>query len=106
MWHEDHPLLAYRSPGVEQPAAREFPWGILSLSFGLCAALVVPIFDAVARVPGYLQSPILLTEAAAGLLAIGSGIVAAFARIERARGIVGVCLGLIGLIVMPMLARA
>lgn len=103
---DDRPVLPYQGPGVEQPERRGFPWGMLSLTLGICAAVVVPIFDFVTRVPGYLESPILITGMAAGMLAIGSGIGAAFVRSERARGIAGACLGLVGCMLLSMLARA
>ena len=41
-----------------------------------------------------------------GLLAIGSGIGATIGRSERTRGIIGACLGVMGLILMPTVARA
>lgn len=85
---------------------RGFPWGMLSLALGVCASVGVPIFDSVMLVPGHLQSAILMTGWCAGLLAIGSGIGAAFVRAERTRGIIGPCLGFIGFVLIGMLARA
>ena len=103
---DDRPVLPYQGPDAEKPATRGFPWGMLSLTLGVCAAVGIPIFGFLTRVPGYLQSPILITGGVTGVLAIGSGVGAIFVRAERTRGIIGMCLGFMGLMLMPMLGRA
>src|SRR5947208_7354262 len=62
---DDRPVLPHEPSGAGQRAARGFPWGMLSLTFGVCAVVGMPTFDSVIKVPGYLQSPILITGGAA-----------------------------------------
>jgi hypothetical protein len=102
---DDGPVLPYEVPRVQKPRARGFPWGTLSLTLGISAAFAVPLFDSVTQVPGFVQSPILITGMVSSWLAIGSGIGAAFVRSERTRGLIGACLGFAGSILWPTLAR-
>jgi hypothetical protein len=103
---DDRPVMPYQGPSGEQPIRRRFPLGIISLWSGVCAVAGIPIVDAVIRIPLYLQLPILITGAAAGVLAIGTGVGAIVVRAERTRGILGVCFGFVGLMLMLVLARA
>jgi len=85
---------------------RVFPLGLISATLGICAAGGVPVFDAITKVPGFVQGPIMLTGVVTGVLAVGSGIGAVFVPQERTRGIIGIILGAAAIIMLPSLMRA
>ena len=103
---QDKPsVLPYQSPQYARPGVRGIPWGVLSLTLGLGAAVGVPVFDAVTRVPGFVQGPILMTGMATALLAVGAGVHATLTPVERVRGIIGIGLGVVALFLLPTIAR-
>lgn len=106
MRHPDRLILTYWGPSKNSLQSRYIPWGLIALSLGVCASLAVPAFDFVTRVPGYVQTPILFTGTATAMLAIVIGTGAAFLKSQRKCGIWGACLGFVGLILLPTLARA
>lgn len=106
MPRDDRPVLPYQSASSDSPATWRFPWGLLSLALGIFAAVGVPVIDFITKVPGYLQSPILITGEVASVLAVGAGVGAVFLRTERTRGIIGACLGLVAFVLLPTLGRA
>ena len=106
MWHDDREILQYQTQRGSQPVVRRFPWGLLSVTLGICAAVGVPAFDGFARVPASGQGPILGAGIIAAVLAIISGSIAGFVRGQRMRGIIGVCFGVVALVFLPSLTTA
>jgi hypothetical protein len=98
-------VLPYQSPQYARPGVRGFPWGLLSLTLGFGAAVGVPLFDAVTKVPGFVQGPILMTGIVTAMLAVGAGIHATLKPVERIRGIIGISLGVVAFVLLPALAR-
>ena len=73
------------------------------MTLGFVAAIGVPVVDQVVRLPGFAQSPLIFIGLSVALLAIGCGMAAIRLPTTRNLGVVGLVLGVVALVIIPLL---